>query len=240
MPDHVRKSDLALAHRIFAFFQMDDLTYAHLSIRSQSQPDTYYISPLGLLFEEVTSSSLVHVDFEGRVLSQGQFSYNQTGFSIHGSIYRNCPHIQCVMHLHSTYVTAVSSQKQGLLPLSQFSFHFYNRLSYHSYDGLVLDEERSKKLVKDLGGNKVMILRNHGALSVGRTVQEAFFYMYYLEKACQVQCKAQQGNQELIIPSPAICEKAAREMEDFETEIGSRDWQALKRKIDRLDPTYQD
>jgi ribulose-5-phosphate 4-epimerase/fuculose-1-phosphate aldolase len=237
--EYALKCNLAAAYRLFAYFKMDDLTYTHLSARLPST-DFYFIYPFGYLFEEVTASSLLKVDLDGNILEGTEEQYNQTGYIIHGSIYRKRPDVNAIFHLHTTAGVAVSVMKCGLLPLSQFSFHFHNRLSYHDYNSLALDDKQHGiKLQEDLGDNKALILRNHGTLTCGRTVSEAFFRAYYLEQACKVQCQALQTGQELVFPPEAICEQAAKDMRNFETDLGQRDWKALLRKLSK-DPTYKD
>ncbi len=230
---------LAAAYRIFAHMKMDDLTYTHLSARLPGA-DSYFIYPFGQLFEEVTASTLLKVSLDGEILEGKENQYNQTGYVIHGNIYKKRPDVNAVFHLHTTAGVAVSAMECGLLPLSQFSFHFYNRLAYHAYDSLTLEDLRQgENLVKDLGLKKAIILRNHGTLTCGATVQEAFLYMSFLEKACQVQCAVLSSGQKVIIPPAEVCERAAQDMRDFEPNFGHRDWTALVRKLDRTDLTYK-
>ena len=231
---------LAAAYRILAQRQMDDLTYTHLSARVPGE-DAYFIYPFGLLFEEVTASSLLKVSLEGEILEGEEIQYNQTGYVIHGSIYKQRPDINAVFHLHTTAGVAVSAMECGLLPLSQFSFHFYNRIAYHGYDSLALDYKRQgDQLAQDLGAHKALILRNHGTLTCGATVPEAFLYMHFLEQSCRVQCAAMASGQDLTIPSPEVCEKAAQDLRNFEPTFGERDWTALIRQLDRMDPSYRE
>lgn len=230
---------LAAAYRIMALLQMDDLTYTHLSVRLPGA-DSYFIYPFGLLFEEVTASCLLKVTLEGKVLEGKESQYNQTGYVIHGNIYKNRPEINAVFHVHSTAGVAVSAMNCGLMPLSQFSFHFYNRLAYHAYDSLALDHERQgMNLVRDLGQKKALILKNHGTLTCGETIHEAFLYAYFLEQACKVQCAALAGGQKLVIPSKKVCEQSAQDLRNFEPDFGIRDWTALVRKLEREDPSYK-
>lgn len=236
---HVR-TQLAAAYRILADMKMDDLTYTHLSARLPGS-NAYFIYPFGLLFEEVTASSLLRVSLEGEILEGKEYQYNQTGYVIHGNIYKNRPDVNAIFHLHTTAGVAVSAMDCGLLPLSQFSFHFYNRLAYHAYDSLALEPERQgKNLVKDLGAKKAMMLRNHGTLTCGETVQEAFLYMYFLERACKVQCAVLASGQKVVIPPRDVCEQAAQDVRNFEPDFGGRDWATLLRKLDRSDPSYMD
>lgn len=227
------RSSLTAAYKILAFLQMDDLTYTHLSARVPGQ-DTYFIYPLGCLFSEVTPECLLTVSMEGEVLEGKETQYNKTGYVIHSAIYKARPDVNAIFHLHTTAAVAVSAQAQGLLPISQFSFHFYNRLSYHSYNALALDENKhGAEMAKDLGENFAMLLQNHGSLTCGSTIHQAFFYAYYLEQACKTQIAALMGTavKDLIIPSPEVCEQAAQDMRAFEPDLGLRDWQALRRRF---------
>lgn len=233
------RTHLAAAYRILALMKMDDLTYTHLSARLPGA-DWYFIYPFGLLFEEVTASDLLKVSLDGEVLEGEESEYNQTGYVIHGSIYKNRPDLNAVFHLHTTAGVAVSAMNCGLLPLSQFSFHFYNRLAYHTYDSLALDNQRQgMNLVQDLNHKKAMILQNHGTLTCGETIHEAFLYAHFLEQACKVQCAALAGDQKVIIPPKKVCEQAAKDVRDFEPDFGIRDWTALLRKLDLIDPSYR-
>lgn len=231
---------LAAAYRILAHQKMDDLTYTHLSARLPGC-DAYFIYPFGLLFEEVTATNLLKVSLEGEVLEGREDQYNRTGYVIHGNIYKNRPDINAIFHLHTVAGVAVSVMECGLLPISQFSFHFYNRLAYHDYDSLTLENDRQgSKLAQDLGQKRAMLLRNHGSLTCGSTVHEAYLYMHFLEQACRVQCAALAGNQKINIPPHEVCQQAARDVRDFEPDFGIRDWTALLRRLDRIDSTYKD
>ncbi len=232
------RKDLAACYQIFAMLEWDDLTYTHISARIPGD-DAYYIYPFGMLFEEVTASSLLKVSLNGEVLEGTESQYNRTGYVIHGAIYQNRPDVNAVIHLHTTAGVAVSAMKSGLLPISQFSYHFYNRIATHTYDSLALDHDRhGKQFFNDLENHKAMLLQNHGTLTCGGDLQEAFLYMHFLEQACQVQCKALAGGNELHTPPPEICEQAFQDMRNFEPEFGHRDWKALLRKLDREGSTY--
>lgn len=240
---HQEKSlriQLAAAYRLLADQKMDDLTYTHLSARLPDA-DSYFIYPFGLLFEEVTASNLLKVSLEGDVLEGSESQYNQTGYVIHGSIYKQRPDINAVFHLHTPAGIAVSAMESGLLPLSQFSMHFYNRLAYHAYDSLALDYKRQgEQLARDLGDKKAMLLVNHGTLTCGGTIHEAYLYMHFLEQSCRVQCAALAGSQQVILPPHKVCEQAAQDVRNFEEDFGIRDWNALLRRVERLDPSYRE
>lgn len=229
------RAKLAIAYRMLAYLQLDDLTYTHLSARLPGA-DYYFIYPLGQLFSEVSEDSLLKVSLTGEVLEGTELQYNKTGYVLHSSVYLARPDINAVFHLHTQAGVAVSCMEKGLLPLSQFSFHFYNRLSYHDYHSLALDTDfHGKKMATDLGQNFAMLLRNHGTLTCGKTIHEAFFYSYYLEQACRVQCLALNSQQSLIFPAEEICEQAAQDMRAFEDDLGYRDWQALCRRFGEKD-----
>lgn len=229
------KETLARCYYILAKKGMDDRTYTHLSARLPHE-DAYYIYPLGLLFSEVTPDKLIKVDFNGTILEGHEKTFNETGYVIHSSVYKARPDINAVFHLHTTAGVAVSSMKQGLLPVSQFAFHFYNRLSYHGYNALSLDTKiQGQNLAKDLGPqNKALMLENHGTMTCGTTQEEALFYMLFLEEACKVQIAAlSAGIENLHIPSKAICEQAYKDMTAFEKgNIGRRDFEAECRVLD--------
>lgn len=223
------KRDLANAYKILAKLGMDDHTYTHLSARP-SGADYYYIYPFGLRFSEVTEDNLLKVDLNGNVLEGSEKQYNKTGYIIHGSIYRAKTNICVVFHLHTVSTVAVSAMKKGLLPISQWALHFYDRLAYHDYNALALDNDiHGDQLVDDLSDKKVMFLRNHGFIACGQTIHEAMFYCYHLEMACKTQIAALSTNTELIIPPLSICEKARDDMLIFEEDLGFRDWEAWLR-----------
>lgn len=226
--DQIIKEDLALSYRIIAHLGFDDHTYTHLSARPKGA-DYFYILPFGLLFEEVTADKLLKVSFSGEILEGKEYQYNRTGYIIHGSIYQYRDDITAIFHNHTPHNVAVSAMRDGLLPISQWALHFYDRVSYHDYDSLALDY--SARLHEDLGKNFTMLLRNHGAITCGRTIWEAMFYTYHLEKACEAQILACSTNHELIIPSKEICQKAVEDLLSFEKDLGLRDWQAWKRVL---------
>jgi ribulose-5-phosphate 4-epimerase/fuculose-1-phosphate aldolase len=235
------RCDLALAYRILGMLGLDDLTYTHLSTRVPGKPDEFFIYPFGQLFSEVTPDSLLRVNLSGEIIEGEEFQYNATGYAIHGALYDHRPNIQAIFHLHTIAGVSVSAMKCGLLPLSQFAFHFYNRVGYCPYNSLITDPHiQGKSLIEALGNKWVMFLENHGTLTCGQTLQEAFFYSYYLEKACQVQCQVLAASTTSpIYPSAEICEKAAQDMRNFEPHLGQRDWLALSRRVFETYPDMQ-
>ena len=231
MKDKDLKENLAIAYKILAHLKMDDLTYTHLSIRS-SQGNSFYIYPFGMLFSEVESSSLLEVDFTGKVLDGQEYQYNKTGYVIHSIIYKNRPDINAIFHLHTIPGVAVSSMKNGLLPISQFALHFYEQVRYHDYNSLTLTENSGEQIVKDLENKYIMFLRNHGTLTCGKTIHEAMYYTNHLEKACRVQIASlSAGIENLVFPSEDICKQSNYDLLNFEKDLGMRDWLALKRNI---------
>ncbi len=240
MTEQAVRQNLAAAYRLFAHFGMDDLTYTHLSARVPGE-EAFFIYPFGMLFEEVRASDLLKVSLEGEILEGEEYQYNRTGFVIHGSIYQAKPDINAIYHLHTQAGVAVSALKDGLLPLSQFAYHFQDNVGYYDYDSLALDyDQHGDPILSALGNNSALFLRNHGTLTVGHTIQEAFFYMYYLEQACQTQIKILSMNSEVEIPSEETCKQARKDMRDFEPDLGTRDWQALLRLLERQESDYQE
>ena len=227
---------LAAVYRAFARLGMDDLIYTHLSARVPG-PDTHFlINPFGLMYEEVTASNLVKIDLEGnKVNGDNPHEINTAGYIIHSAVHEALPQAHCVMHLHTDHGVAVSAQRDGLLPLTQFNVFHSGGVAYHDYEGVALDPEEKARLVADLGQCRMMLLRNHGSLSVGRTVPEAFRNSYYLEKSCDIQVAAQSLGDEIILMDEGIVEdkegrrRAFREAED----VGRMEWDAMIRQLDR-------
>lgn len=225
------KQDLAYAYNIISYLGMDDHTYTHLSTRSY-EANQYYIYQFGLCFEEVTANNLLKVGLDGDIIEGKEYQYNATGYVIHGNIYKRRLDVNAVFHLHTPASVAVSAMKNGLMPISQWALHFYDKIAYHEYNSLALDKDiHGNALVKDLGHHNVMLMRNHGMLTCGKTIWEAMFYAYHLEMACKAQCLALQTGQELTIPSANICQQAVKDLLSFEKDLGARDWQAWVRKI---------
>jgi ribulose-5-phosphate 4-epimerase/fuculose-1-phosphate aldolase len=241
-PEETRvREQLAAVYRIFAARGMDDLIYTHISARVPGDHDHFLINPFGLMYEEVTASNLVKVDLDGTIV-EGEHPINQAGFVIHSAIHALAPDAHCVIHLHTDAGVAVSCQKDGLLPISQFNLFAYGGVAYHDYEGLALDDDEKPRLARDLGSARMMILRNHGTLTVGSTVAEAFFHMYNLERACRVQVLAQAGGRAEVLPMP---ETAVRKSENFRP-VGTRfggygeiELAAWMRKLDRDGADYR-
>lgn len=236
---------LAACYRMVAKLGLDDLIYNHISSRVPGHEDQFLINPYGLLFSEMTASSLVKIDIEGRKLQETPYEVNLAAFVIHAALHKTSHDAVCVLHTHSDASVAVSGQEQGLLPLSQFAMRFYNRQAFHDYEGVAIDLDEQQRLVRDLGPHKVMLMRNHGILTVGRTPGEAFMLLYYFERAAKIQLAMQAAcasGVKLVIPPHEVCEHAARQFWELKGDIlvpGEREWPALMRQLDREDPSYR-
>ena len=232
--------ELAACYRLIAHFRMTDWIYNHISARVPGTHEHYLINPFGLLYEEVSASNLVKVDVQGDLTEDVALGVNPAAFVIHGAIHAARPDVACVLHTHTEAGVAVAAQAHGLLPISQHAFKVLGRLAYHDYEGIALDNEEQERLVKDIGDKDVLILRNHGLLTIGRSVAEAFQLMFYLERACQIQIAALAGGHPLIHPPPAVCERTINQFGNDASFVQGRDWQALLRLLDRLDPSYKE
>lgn len=232
------RCDLAAAYRLVARFGMDDLIFTHLSLRLPGEGDRFLINPYGWMFDEITASSLVEVDAEGLPAKGADAAVNPAGFVIHSAVHRARADAHCVMHTHTLAGMAVAALKEGLLPLNQMSMEFYGQLARHPYEGIADDLSERERLVADLGDKSAMILANHGLLTVGRTVAEAFYYMYYLEQACRIQVAAMSTGGRLSVPPSDVCEHAAGQFSRGSPTKGQRPWLALRRRLDRESPDY--
>ncbi|HEV2905481.1 MAG TPA: class II aldolase/adducin family protein [Pyrinomonadaceae bacterium] len=233
--------DLAAAYRLVALYGWDDLIFTHISARVPGPEHHFLLNAYGMMFDEVTASSLVKIDPNGNKVMESPYFINPAGFTIHSAVHAAREDALCVMHLHTDYGIAVSAQKDGLLPISQQSMFPLASLAYHNYEGLALNEEEKPRLVSDLGDNKYMILRNHGLLTIGKTAAEAFLSMYILERACRIQILAQSGGVELHRVAEPIIDLTAKQMSAVTVGQGAElTWPGLLRKLDRIDPTYRD
>jgi ribulose-5-phosphate 4-epimerase/fuculose-1-phosphate aldolase len=232
--------DLAACYRLVAMFGWDDLIFTHISARLPGPDHEFLINPYGMMFEEITASSLVKVDLHGRKLAPSPYEINPAGFTIHSAIHAARDDAQCVLHVHSINGVAVSAQEDGLLPLSQHSIFVLSSLAYHDYEGVALNDDEKPRLVTDLGDRRYLMLRNHGLLTVGRSVAEAFVAMYFFEAACMMQVRAQSGGGRLRRISAAIVDGAQEQWERVTHGAGGGlAWPALLRKLDRRDPAYK-
>jgi ribulose-5-phosphate 4-epimerase/fuculose-1-phosphate aldolase len=233
--------DLAAAYRLVANYGWDDLIFTHLSARVPGPEHHFLINAYGMMFDEITASSLVKVNLEGEIVEPSPYFINPAGFTIHSAVHAAREDALCVIHLHTKYGIAVSAQKDGLLPISQQSLFALASLGYHQYEGLALNEDEKSRLVADLGNKTNMILRNHGLLTVGRTPAEAFLSMYILESACRIQILAQSGGATLLPVSEPILEAVASQLDAVTVGQGAQlAWPGLLRKLDRIDPSYRE
>jgi ribulose-5-phosphate 4-epimerase/fuculose-1-phosphate aldolase len=237
--------DLAACYRLIAHYGMSDMAANHISARVPGEEEAFLINAYGMLYEEVTASSLIKIDNDGKILSKPAFvgndyGINRAGYVIHGAIHEAKPEITCVIHTHSWPGMAVSSLKCGLLPLTQTAMRFY-KIGYHDYCGVVLDLSERESLVRDLGENNALILRNHGLLTVGKTIPEAFNAMHRLELSCKAQLAAMACNTELNPVPPEVLEETYMNYQpQTRRPYGLMEWPALLRKLDRIDPSYRE
>jgi ribulose-5-phosphate 4-epimerase/fuculose-1-phosphate aldolase len=236
------RTDLAACYRLMALFGWDDLVFTHVSARVPGGDHHFLINPYGMLFEEITASALVKVDLGGRKVEPSPYPINPAGFTIHSAVHAAREDAQCVMHSHTLNGVAISAQARGLLPISQQSLFVLASLGYHDYEGVALSADEKPRLVRDLGTKTNLILRNHGLLTVGPSVADAFLAMYVMEAACAIQIRAQAGGGELIpIPQPLLdgIRAQAREV-TLNTGTEQLIWPGLLRRLDRRFPGYAD
>jgi len=240
-PEWQVRVDLAAAYRLVALYGWDDLIFTHLSARVPGPEHHFLINPYGMMFEEITASSLVKINLQGEIVAPSPYFINPAGFTIHSAVHAAREDALCVIHLHTDNGIAVSAQQDGLLPLSQQSLFALASLAYHEYEGLALNEDEKSRMVADLGNKSNMILRNHGLLTLGKNAAEAFLSMYILERACRIQILAQSGNATLLpVPEP-ILENFASQLSAVTLGQGAQlAWPGLLRKLDRLDMSYKE
>jgi ribulose-5-phosphate 4-epimerase/fuculose-1-phosphate aldolase len=232
--------DLAAAYRLVAHYGWDDLIFTHLSARIPGPEHHFLLNPYNLMFEEVTASSLVKVDISGNAVEPSPFITNPAGFTIHSAIHMAREDAHAVIHLHTPHGQAVSAHGDGLLPLTQTAMLIRDEVAYHDYEGVAVDLDERERIVADLGSKGAMLLRNHGTLTVGETVGEAFVKMYFLERACQAQIYALSAGREGCNNPP----QGAPEVTAQQGRIGLKmaaaalAWPALLRKMYRLDPSF--
>jgi ribulose-5-phosphate 4-epimerase/fuculose-1-phosphate aldolase len=230
---------LAACYRLIAHFGMDDVVYTHVSARVPGRHDQFLINPYGLHFSEITASSLIKIDLEANLVEPSPYAVNEAGFVIHGAIHQARKDAFCVAHTHSRAGVILSCLKEGLLPLNQVSLEFHNRVAYHAYEGIALELGERERLIADLGDMRAMILRNHGLLTIGRTIPEAFYFMYYLDLSCRLQIEAMATGGTLDPVSPEIAEKTARQYQRYDNPRGTLEWPALLRLLDQRDESYK-
>jgi len=232
--------DLAACYRLVANFGWSDLVFTHITARVPGEEDRFLINPYGMMFDEITASSLVKIDLDGNKVEESPFPVNPAGFTIHSAIHAVRHDAQCVLHTHSVNGVAVSAQKEGVLPISQQSIFVLSSLAYHGYEGVALNADEKPRLVADLGDKSYLMLRNHGLLTLGRTIADAFVNMYIFEATCMIQVRAQAGGGELVRIPQAIVDGAQQQAKTVtKSQGGMLAWPALLRRLDRIDPSYR-
>jgi ribulose-5-phosphate 4-epimerase/fuculose-1-phosphate aldolase len=233
--------DLAACYRLVAMYGWDDLVFTHISARVPGPDEHFLINAYGLLFEEMTASSLVKVDLRGNLVLDSPYIINPAGFTIHSAVHEARPDVSCVLHTHTRAGVAVSAQAAGLLPISQASLIPLISIGYHDYEGVALNPEEKPRLVADLGSHSSLILRNHGLLTAAATIPDAFLTMYILETACQTQLLAQSTGAELTTIDERILKGIAAQAEQVTKGLGGQlAWPGLLRKLDRRDPSFRE
>jgi ribulose-5-phosphate 4-epimerase/fuculose-1-phosphate aldolase len=232
--------DLAACYRLVAHFGWSDLVFTHITARIPGADGQFLINPYGMMFDEVTASSLLKIDRSGNKLDTSPFPVNPAGFLIHSAVHSARHDVQCVLHVHSLNGVAVSAQREGVLPLSQQSMFVLSSIAYHEYEGVALHDEEKSRLIADLGSKSFLMLRNHGLLTVGATIADAFLAMYIFEAACTIQVRALAGNKELVSIDSALVRTAQEQSRVVTGSLGGRlAWPGLLRKIDRIDASYK-
>ena len=233
--------DLAACYRLVAMYGWSDLVFTHITAKIPESENQFLINPYGMLFDEITASSLVKIDLAGNKLdADNPFPINPAGFTIHSAIHAARHDAKCVLHTHTANGVAVAAQKNGVLPISQQSIFVLSSLAYHDYEGVALNNTEKPRLVADIGGKLFFMLRNHGLLTVGASVADAFLFMYLFETTCNIQIRAQSGGGELIpIPQPIIDGAQAQSKAVTKGLGGSLAWPGLLRKLDRISPDYK-
>ncbi len=235
-----QRVNLAACYRLAALYHWDDLIFTHISARVPGPEHHFLLNPYGMLFDEITASSLVKVDLAGNKVMGSSYDINPAGFVIHSAIHAAREDAKCVLHLHSLNGIAVSAQKKGVLPISQQSTFVLASLAYHDYQGVALNDDEKPVLVRDLGDKNFLMLRNHGLLTVADTIPDAFLFMYLFEATCTIQVRAQGGGEELIPVDPRIIVGArAQAAKVTRSAGGALAWPGLLRKLERLDPSYR-
>lgn len=231
--------DLAACYRLVAHFGWTHLINNHITVRVPGTTDQFLINPYGLLYEQITASSLIKIDIDGKQLEDTPYEVNRAGFVIHSALHMARPDLHAMIHTHTVAGQAVSALDCGLLPLNQTALRFYKRVGYHDHEGISLDESERERIVKSLGPHKVLIMRNHGLLTAGANVAEAFYLMYHLEKSCQTQMMVLASNQPYSTAPEHVLEKAAAQHYRSNGPVGQREWPAMRALVDNLHPTYK-
>ncbi len=232
---------LAALYRLLAHYGMDDTIYTHASARVPGEPDAFLINPYGLLFGEITPSSLVKMSHDGRVLGPSNYPANTAGYVIHSAVLQARPEVGCAVHTHTRAGVALSCLEEGLLPLNQFSLEFFGKIGYHDYEGVALDLDEQARLGRDLADFPVLILRNHGLLTVGHTPAAAFYLMYYLEQSARIQMDVLASGRPYRLPSEELARHTAAQFSTTTdpAKTGQRLWPAMLRLLDEKQPGWR-
>ena len=236
------RMNLAACYRLLAHFGMTDMIFTHITARVPGPKHHLLINPYGFFFEDVTASNLVKFDLDGNVIGDSPYTINPVGFTFHTALHAAREDVTCVIHTHSRYAVEVSALKCGLLPVTQSALRFYGKVGYHDYEGLAPAGDELGRLAKDIGDRRVLVLRNHGLITAGRTIPEAFHLAFYFEECCKTQIEIMATGDEMVTPSTSVLERAKGQFEQIYSKHmpGEREWPALLRMIDRKDPSYRD
>ena len=232
------REDLAAAYRLVANYGWDDMVFTHLSARVPGPDEHFLLNPFGVLFEEVTASSLVKIDLDGAVVLDNGYEVNAAGFTIHSAIHGAREDAQAVMHLHTDAGVAVSSMKEGFLPLNQHAMFVYHDVAYHDWEGVALNLDERERLIADIQDKHLMMLRNHGTLAVGSSIASCFMRLYYLERACSIQLKAMNGNLQMPNQEAISMMKETFNNPNAWEGLAATAWPAMIRLAQRLDPNF--
>jgi ribulose-5-phosphate 4-epimerase/fuculose-1-phosphate aldolase len=235
--------DLAACYRLTAVYGMTDMIYNHITARVPGEPQHFLINPYGYQYSEITASLLHKVDHHGEIVLRADTPYgiNHAGYVIHSAVHQARPDVHCVMHSHTRAGVAVAAMKCGLLPISLTAMRFHGHMGYHDFQGTVVDLSEQASLVADLADHHAMILRNHGLLTCGPTVAEAFNAHYVLDLACRIQIDAMASGAELLVPEPSLLQETATLFKpEVRRPYGLLEWESLLRQLDRIDPSFRD
>ncbi|MEQ8347961.1 MAG: class II aldolase/adducin family protein [Sneathiellaceae bacterium] len=231
--------DLAACYRLVAHFGWDDLIFTHISARVPGPEHHFLINPYGMMFDEITASSLVKVDMDANIVMDSPYGMNPAGFTIHSAIHAARPEVMCVLHVHTDDGVAVSCMEEGLMPLNQLSLAVRGDIAYHDYEGIALNWDERERLVADLGDKGMMILRSHGTLSCATSVARTFLQIYFLERACTTQIRALTGGRKLVVPPQEVQDVVTQQAQGIGM-TANLAWGALLRMLDRKNPGYAD
>jgi len=234
-----RREDLAACYRLVDMYDMSDGIGTHISARVPGSDEEFFIAAYGMMFDEITASSLIRVDSAGKALTAGARAVNPAGFNLHSCLHRSRSDVVCVLHTHTLAGMAVGALADGLLPLTQHAMQFHGRIGYHDYEGLVTRPEEQGRLAAALGRHKALVLRNHGLVTAGGSVAEAFYLMWRLEKACRAQVDILAAGRELVLPDQGVARQTADTYWHSSRVISDLAWAGFRRRLDRLAPDYR-